>query len=109
MKSAGRLTNRECGRKTPNYRLIIPEDGAVGAVEDGAVEEVAVVIQPCLPRPAIQGTVAVTILPALRGQHTIKAGVEVMAQAMAVTLAGKVNAVHGTAHCCNGISKVKYV
>lgn len=101
MKSAGRLTNRECGRKTPNYRLIIPEDGAVGAV--------AAVIQPCLPRPAIQGTVAVTILPALRGQHTIKAGVEVMAQAMAVTLAGKVNAVHGTAHCCNGISKVKYV
>ena len=98
MKSAGRLTNRECGRKTPNYRLIIPGDGAVGAV-----------IQPCLPRPAIQGTVAVTILPALRGQHTIKAGVEVMAQAMAVTLAGKVNAVHGTAHCCNGISKVKYV
>ena len=78
-------------------------------MEDGAVEEVAVVIQPCLPRPAIQGTVAVTILPALRGQHTIKAGVEVMAQAMAVTLAGKVNAVHGTAHCCNGISKVKYV
>ena len=81
----------------------------MGAVEDGAVEEVAVVIQPCLPRPAIQGTVAVTTLPALRGQHTIKAGVEVMAQAMAVTLAGKVNAVHGTAHCCNGISKVKYV
>jgi len=70
---------------------------------------VAVVIPPCHRLPAIQGTVAVTILPALRGQHTIKAGVEVMAQAMAVTLAGKVNAVHGTAHCCNGISKVKYV
>lgn len=105
MKLAGRLTNRECGCKTPNCRLIIP----VVEVAVGVAVEVAVVIPPCHRLPAIQGTAVVTILLALQEQLTIKAGVEVMAQDMAVTLAGKVNAVHGTAHCCNGISKVKYV
>ena len=94
------LIKRAFGWQTRKFLL------AAMAVTVGMV--VAATTQ-CLPRPAIQGTVAVTILPALRGQHTIKAGVEVMAQAMAVTLAGKVNAVHGTAHCCNGISKVNYV
>lgn len=103
MRSAGRLTNRECGHQPLNCHLIIPGDGAV------AVAVVAVVIPPCLPLPDIQGTVAVIILPALRGQLIIRAGMAATAQDMVVTLVGKVNAVHGTAHCCNGISKVNYV